>query len=322
MKQLGFPELPTLITKGHLRDMHHPEVEGVNKYHGMSEPEINLIPAILENPAIVFKSISDKNPDAICFLSHKKDGKGRPIQVIIDVNGEGKYNEVKIDANIALSAYGKDAYKVYLNQIDKFSENVMYINKNRTQEMLKGERLQLPARLSKLRFNNIIHRIDDFVNIKAKLDSKLPNQNVEIKYGESKKSIKMDAVLKQNATLKKADNIAGEKLEELRNTGAQVDSEKLTQIAKDILDEFDFAYNGKQFSTDLEGLSDDIQQLIKGEMDMTVFKNKVAELCSSVVDEGLLSDSEEYEAAKELRNILKTQKVSVDEETHSLLGDE
>ena len=147
-------------------------------------------------------------------------------------------------------------------------------------------------------------------------------QKSENNSAESRKSIKMDDVLKQNATLKKADNIAGEKLKELRNTGAQVDSEKLTQIAKDILDEFDFAYNGKQFSTDLEGLSDDIQQLIKGEMDLTVFKNKVAELCSSVVDEGLLSDSEEYEAAKELRNILKTQKVSVDEETHSLLGDE
>ena len=43
-------------------------------------------------------------------------------------------------------------------------ETVFIIGIKRTQEMLKGERLQLPARLSKLESNIIIHKSNNVVN--------------------------------------------------------------------------------------------------------------------------------------------------------------
>lgn len=322
MKQFGFSDLPTLITKGHLRDIHHPEDGINNKYHGMDEQEIYLIPYILDNPAMIFKSISDKNPDAICFLSDKLDSKKRPIQVVIEVNGEGHYNEVKIDANIALSAYGKDGFKGYLKGIDQKSENVMYINQKRTQELLKGEGLQLPARLSKLRFNSIIHKVDDFVNIKTKLESKKTNSNVEVKYSDSKKSLKMDDVLKQNETLKKAYTQLRAEFAKLKNGKKVADTKRIATVVKNILDDNGFSYSNEKLTEQFEGLTADAQAIIEGRMDFETFAGKVKDVARAVIDEGTRSDSVAYQESKAVRDYLRTTAISISEADRNNLGDE
>ena len=164
LKQIGLKDLPMLMTKGHLRDINHDKVSGTTKYHGISEETINKLPYMLDYPAIIFDSVSDKNSDAICILSQMTDDDGLPIMVVIKPDGKGKYNNVSIDSNFILTMFGKDNPQGFLNLLESNKDNVLYINQKRTQEMTKAARLYLPAGLAKLRFDTIIHKSKNVVN--------------------------------------------------------------------------------------------------------------------------------------------------------------
>ncbi len=170
LKQLGSNDLPMLIIRGYLRDIHHEKVEGITKYHGLSEDTINKLPDILNNPAIVFDSLPDKNSDAVCILLSITDDDGLPIMVIIKSDGKGQYNNVEIDSNFILSMYGKDNPQGFLNEINKNIDKVLYINKIKTKEMIKGARLYLPASLNNLQSNTIIKQSKNVV--KRKIEEK------------------------------------------------------------------------------------------------------------------------------------------------------
>lgn len=314
LKQLGFPDLPMLISKGHLRDMNHQEVEGISKYHGLSEPEINKIPYILENPAMVFKTVSEKNPDAICILSNILDGKGRPMLISIKTNGKGKYNEVRLESNFILSAYGRNNAQGYLEQIASKSENVMYISKKRTQEMLKGARLQLPARLSNLRSDIIIHKIDNNVNTQYMQKSENNSQR--------KNSIKMDDVLRQNETLKKVVVKLNSDIQKMKGQKGNYNPKRIATVSKDIIDEFDFAYERAKLSEKLDGLSEAAKQMIDGKMDIDILKAKFVDVAKDVIETGTINDSAEYAESKALRDTLRTTAISLNEDARRNLGDE
>ena len=59
--------------------------------------------------------------------------------------------------------YGKDNPQGFLNILSKNIDKVLYINKIKTQEMIKSARLQLPADLNNLRSNTIIHKTENVV---------------------------------------------------------------------------------------------------------------------------------------------------------------
>lgn len=60
--------------------------------------------------------------------------------------------------------YGKNNPQQYLNAIAKNINNVLFVNKIKTQEMVKAARLQLPAGISNLKSNYIIHKSKNIVN--------------------------------------------------------------------------------------------------------------------------------------------------------------
>ena len=178
LKQLGLNDRLMCITKGHVRDINTPEDGIHSEYHGLTEQEIyDMLPTILEYPAIVFDSISKQNPNAVCILSEKTTKSGLPIIVAINPDGKGRYNDVRIISNFVLSTYGKNNPMGYLNELSKNSGKVLYINEFRTKKLLeviydknkrtkeefKGARLQLPAGLNNLRFNYIIHKSKNVV---------------------------------------------------------------------------------------------------------------------------------------------------------------
>lgn len=173
LKQIGLnPDLPMFITRGHLRDMCHDKVKGETKYHGLSEESvINDLPHILNYPAIVFDSFSENNKGAICLLSERTDSDGLPLLVVIKPDGRGRYNNVTISSNFVLSMYGKDNPQGFINQLASNSKNVIYMDEKRTRDVLKAARLYLPAELSKLKFNTIIHKSNNIVKSKKMDDS-------------------------------------------------------------------------------------------------------------------------------------------------------
>lgn len=163
LKQLGLNDKPILITAGHLKDINHDKVPGISKYHGLSEEIINKLPYILNHPAIVFDSFSKNNPNAVCILSEISDGDNLPILVAIKPDGNGRYNDVRIDANFILSMYGRNNPQGFLNDMAEHKDNILYADKKRTQELLRGLRLQLPKSFSNLKFNTIIHESNNVV---------------------------------------------------------------------------------------------------------------------------------------------------------------
>lgn len=152
------PVATALVTSGHLKDISHKKVSGISKYHGLSEETINRLPYILNHPAIVFDSFAENNSDAVCILSEVTDSDGLPIVVIIKPDGQGKYNDVRIDSNFILSMYGKDNPQGFLNRIGNNIDNVLFADRKRTRELLGVNRLQLPKSFNSIRFNTIIHR--------------------------------------------------------------------------------------------------------------------------------------------------------------------
>lgn len=164
LKQVGLNDKPMLITEGHIKDIHHKKVNGISKYHGLSEETIVKLPYILDNPAIIFDSFSENNSDAICVLSEITDEDGLPILVVIKPDGTGLYNGVHIESNFVLTMFGKDNPQGFLNSIGNHIDSVLFVNKIRTQDLLRVGRLQLPSSFSKLKFNTIIHKSKNVVN--------------------------------------------------------------------------------------------------------------------------------------------------------------
>lgn len=164
MKKAGFNDKPMLITRGHLRDIHHEKVKGITKYHGMSEETINKLPEILKHPAMIFDSLSDKNSDAVCMLSEVTDSEGLPILVAVKPDGNGRYNNVTVDSNFILSAYGKNGAQWLMDKLGQNRDKIIFADKKRTQDMLNAARLYLPAGLSNLEYDTIIHQSKNIVN--------------------------------------------------------------------------------------------------------------------------------------------------------------
>lgn len=164
MKKAGFNDKPMLITRGHLRDIHHEKVKGITKYHGMSEETINKLPEILKHPAMIFDSLSDKNSDAVCMLSEVTDSEGLPILVAVKPDGKGRYNNVTVDSNFILSAYGKNGAQWLMDKLGQNRDKIIFADKKRTQDMLNAARLYLPAGLSNLEYDTIIHQSKNIVN--------------------------------------------------------------------------------------------------------------------------------------------------------------
>lgn len=163
LKDAGLNDLPILMTKKHIRNINHPKSGDNSSFHGLSRELIKQLPEILEHPAMIFDSVSTKTTDAVNILSEVRDSDGLPILVSIKPDGTGRYNDVIVDSNFLATAFGKDnpegLFDTLINQPDK----IIYMNKNKTQELFMGVGRQLPDLLNNLGFDTIIHRSNNVV---------------------------------------------------------------------------------------------------------------------------------------------------------------
>lgn len=123
--------------------------------------------------------------------------------------------------------------------------------------------------------------------------------------------------------LRKYELALAQKYEDLKKQGTKnISKAEFVKAAKNILEELDLAYNKKEFAADLEGLAEDTQAIIKGEMDFDTFRGKVRSMAENIIDSGTVHDTEAYADTKELREYLRTTPIKVDSETRANLGDE
>ena len=161
----GLSQLPMLYSKKHLRDALKPKTDKNSHYHGLTVSQIEQIPKLLAEPAIIFDSISPINKNSIVAVLNAVDNDNAPLLVTITPNGKGTYQLEEISSNYITSIYGKDnAFENYINRVIA-SGNILFWDKNKSQELFSVLGLQLPQGLKVLDSNTIIHKSATIVNI-------------------------------------------------------------------------------------------------------------------------------------------------------------
>lgn len=160
-QKAGLGAKPMLYTQRHLTEAMRKKSPRNSHWHGIPITLMKQLPALLEQPAILCDSPSRK--DTILAVLCAVDKDGLPLILAIQPNGKGFYGDREISTNMILSVYGKYDLGNYLS--DKVPpEKVIYISKEKSQELERLARLQLPGNYSTLDFNTILHHPQCIVN--------------------------------------------------------------------------------------------------------------------------------------------------------------
>ena len=158
----GFDDFPMLITQKHLRDINTPEeTVGKSNYHGISREKIKQLPVRLQNPVMLFDSLTDSR--SIVVVTDMLDDKGRPVVAAVRADGSGMYLGVDIKSNFVTSFYGKDGFASFiLKHINH--EKLLYWNKEKSRKLYDTIRVQFPQALTTYDSDTIIRRSEAKVN--------------------------------------------------------------------------------------------------------------------------------------------------------------
>ena len=157
---VGCEQLPMLYTQRHLKNAVKP-LDDKEHQHGLTVDQIKKLPELLEAPVMVFDSISKK--DSLVVVTSEFDTNDNPVVVSVKPNGKGRYEVEEINSNFVTSVYGRN------NFIDFFQrtlaqDNVLYLNKNKSQEMFERWGEQYSELTNNLDSDIIIHQSKNIVN--------------------------------------------------------------------------------------------------------------------------------------------------------------
>lgn len=158
---VGCQQLPMLYTQKHLREAIHPKSKDNIHWHGLTTEQIKKLPELLENPVMIFDSLSRNDSLVVCVLDTDEDN--LPLIVSIKPNGIGTYELEKVDSNFITSVYGRSNFEKHIEQV-VHQDKMLYCNKQKSQELFRVSGLQLPKCLNNLDFDIIIHRSRNIVN--------------------------------------------------------------------------------------------------------------------------------------------------------------
>ena len=159
--ELGLEDHPILFSQRHTRDCLHPK--GTNPHwHGLTKEFLLNIPDYIGEPAMVLDSLSDVY--SIVVLTGEVDSDNVPVLASIRINGDGLYEAQKLDSNYMTSIYGKNNFESILETYI-LTDSVLFVNKEKTQNLESFAKLQLLGKFSKdFEFNKIIHKSNNIVN--------------------------------------------------------------------------------------------------------------------------------------------------------------
>lgn len=174
---VGCEQLPILYTQSHLRDAlkpHKKKGEGIH-HHELTTNLIKQIPNALAHPVCIYDSLS--RSDSIVILTDLIDNRNNPIVAVIKPNGTGKYNLDVVSSNFMLSIYGRENIVNQLNNA-VLEKKLLYIDKNKSQELFRVLGLQLSQGVNNLDFNIIIHQSHNIVkaNAEEKIELSVNNE--------------------------------------------------------------------------------------------------------------------------------------------------
>ena len=103
--QAGCQPLPMLYTQKHLRDAVHPKGKN-SHWHGLSVEQVKQLPELMQEPVMLFDSISPHNQRNMLVALLAVDQESMPIIVSLQANGTGTYDLEKVPTNFITSVLG------------------------------------------------------------------------------------------------------------------------------------------------------------------------------------------------------------------------
>lgn len=183
LQDIGFNSLPVAMTKNHIYSVAVSEARAKNEgrykkntnYHDLGFNTVKQIYNKISDPLMVIahpdftnKESRDSTHKVIALVDLSVNNK----QVIapIAVDFEGKYKDKHIDINLVATYFNKNNINDLIKEAIALENNnqvgFYYLDKKRTQSIIKKTGYQLPWRLNNSSSNIIIRKIDSNVNKK------------------------------------------------------------------------------------------------------------------------------------------------------------
>lgn len=169
--QAGCQQLPMLYTQKHLRDAVHPKGKN-SHWHGLSVEQVKQLPELMQEPVMLFDSISPHNKRNMLVALLAVDQERMPIIVSLQANGTGTYDLEKVPTNFVTSVYGRVNFAQYLERITD-ANALLYWNEKKSQKLFRVLGLPLPQCLERFDSDIIIHQSTNIVNSASEKEAKV-----------------------------------------------------------------------------------------------------------------------------------------------------
>lgn len=169
--QAGCQPLPMLYTQKHLRDAVHPKGKN-SHWHGLAVEQIKQLPELIQEPVMLFDSISPHNPENMLIALLAADQENMPLIVSLRANGTGTYDLEKVPTNFITSIYGRVNFAQYLERVTE-ADALLYWNKEKSQELFRVLGLPLPQCMERFDSDIIIHQSTNIVNSIAEKEAEM-----------------------------------------------------------------------------------------------------------------------------------------------------
>lgn len=185
---VGCEQLPMLYTQQHLRKAIQPK-NLTEHTHGLDIDQIKNLPSDIANPVMILDSTSRN--DSILLVLSQIDKENCPLLVSVKPNGNGKYNLEVVDSNFITSVYGRENFASFIERNIELN-NILFYNKEKSQELFRVLRLQFPQGVNNLDSNTIIHKSRNIVKrteetqndkFEKNIDYKITDRNYDIEGG-------------------------------------------------------------------------------------------------------------------------------------------
>ena len=180
---VGCEQLPMLYTQQHLKKAIQPK--NLTKHtHGLDIEQIKNLPLDIADPVMILDSTSRN--DSILLVLSQIDKENCPLIVSVKPNGNGRYNLDIVNSNFITSVYGRENFVDFIERnVDL--DNILFYNKEKSQELFRVLRLQFPQGVNNLDSNIIIHKsrniVKGFDEETHKNEYKITEKNYDIEGG-------------------------------------------------------------------------------------------------------------------------------------------
>ena len=254
LQDLGLRNLPMLMTSKHVYKAIRTEQEAKNEgrfvqrdkghYHELGKQKFLDVVNALENPELIYKADNDPNDLRIIAVVGLKDDKNHQIMVAIQPEGNGNYNKISVDSNVALSMFGRKNLPTKISDAQNDGRILYDKNLNNNSGILQTPVSQLHNNPLNTAVANSVNQYKQSVNNFLQKNGKLHQLDISEEYYHT--------LEEENSELKKANNYLSEVLNaEKSHVPSQADVRK---TADRMLDEFKSSFKKSDLVEQLTGL--------------------------------------------------------------------